>query len=253
LLGGLLYGLGGWGYGGWGYGGYGLASGWGYPSYGYAYDPYAYSGTYYAASAPVTTYVPETVVASTQPPVPAQSEPTAAAPTTSFADQGEAAFRSGDYKQAAYAWRHAIVDNPQNPTLIMMLAQSMFATGNFNEAAGATQAAMQMLPKEQWGVVIGNYKELYRTPQDYTDQLRALEKAVKDKPNDPALRFLLGYHYAYLGYPQQSIDQLDAALKAEPRDEAAKKLRDEMRAKLPKSAIPETPAVPVPPPPAAVP
>jgi hypothetical protein len=104
---------------------------------------------------------------------------------------------------------------------------------------------MHALPKDKWGVVISNYKELYGKPQDYADQLRALESAVREKPDDPGLRFLTGFHYAYLGYPQQSIDQLDKVLKVNPRDEVAKQLRDEMRSKLPSNTTP-------PPPPATV-
>jgi tetratricopeptide (TPR) repeat protein len=163
-----------------------------------------------------------------------------------FAEQGEASFKSGDYKGALYAWRHAIIDDPQNPVMLMMLAQAMFANGNFEEAAGATQAAMQMLPKDKWGVVISNHKELYGNVQDYTDQLRALEKAIKDKPDNPALRFLAGFHYAYLGFPKEAVDQLDKVIKLQPRDEAAKQLRDAMQEKLPK---PVTPVAPEPSPP----
>ena len=77
---------------------------------------------------------------------------------------------------------------------------------------------MHVLPKEQWGVVVSNHKELYGNVQDYTNQLRALEKAVGEKPNDPAQRFLLGFHYAYLGFPQQAVDQLDRELKTTPQD-----------------------------------
>jgi tetratricopeptide (TPR) repeat protein len=149
-----------------------------------------------------------------------------------FSEQGEAAFKAGDYKGAAYAWRHALVDDPQNPVMLLMLGQAMFANGQYNEAAGATQAAMQMLPKDKWGVVVTNFRDLYGNAGDYTTQLRALEKAVKDKPEDPAQRFLLGYHYAYLGYPKQAIDQLDKVLELQPKDEASKQLRDEMKAKL---------------------
>jgi tetratricopeptide (TPR) repeat protein len=159
-----------------------------------------------------------------------------------FTEQGEAAFKAGDYKGAVYAWRHAIIDDPQNPVLLMMLAQSMFATGNFEEAAGATQAAMHIIPKDKWGVVVSNYKDLYGNVQDYTDQLRALEKAVKDKPDNPALRFLTGFHYAYLGFPKEAVDQLEKVIKIQPQDEMAKALRDEMRAKLPKPIAP--PALP---------
>jgi tetratricopeptide (TPR) repeat protein len=115
----------------------------------------------------------------------------------------------------------------------MMLGQALFASGKLDEAAGATQMAMQLLPKDQWGTVVSNAKELYGDYQDYTRQLRSLEGAVKDKPDNPAQRFLLGFHYAYLGFPKESIAQLDKGLKIAPQDQGAKFLRDEMRAKLP--------------------
>ena len=120
----------------------------------------------------------------------------------------------------------------------MMLGQALFATGKFQEAAGATQMAMHVIPKETWGVVAGNYQELYGNAQYYTTQLRALERPVGEKPDDPAQRFLLGFHYAHLGYAQQAVDQLDKGLKVAPQDEMAKLLRDELQAKLPKPATP---------------
>jgi hypothetical protein len=79
------------------------------------------------------------------------------------------------------------------------LAQALFAAGQYEEAAGATQAGMQMLPEEKWGVVIRGYQELYGDMQDYTNQIRALEKARTEKPDSPALRFLLGFQFGYLG------------------------------------------------------
>ena len=121
----------------------------------------------------------------------------------------------------------------------MMYAQALFATGKFDEAAGAVQTAMSQLPKAQWGVVVTNSRELYGRYQDYTMQLRSLEAVIRDKPNDPGLRFLLGYHYGYLGYPQQSIDQLDRVLNLVTKDDFAKQLRDEMRGKLPQLNSPE--------------
>jgi tetratricopeptide (TPR) repeat protein len=151
-----------------------------------------------------------------------------------FAEKGEADFRARDYKGAVYAWKHALTDDSTNGVLLMMLSQGFFATGQYDEAAGAAQQAMQLLPKDEWGIVVKNYKELYGYAQDYTTQLRAVEKAVKDRPNDPALRFLAGLHYAYLGYPKEAVDLLDKGLQAAPRDEMARKLRDEMAAKLPK-------------------
>ena len=67
-----------------------------------------------------------------------------------------------------------------------MFAQALFATGKFDESAGAVQQAMVMLPPDQWGVVVKNYTELYPKVAEYTKQLRALETAVKEQPDSPA-------------------------------------------------------------------
>jgi predicted Zn-dependent protease len=218
--------------------GYGFGGGgWWYPwfnvgvgSYGYDYfDPAAYGN------------VDPALV---QPQDGALSGSDLTANALKFAEAGEMAFWSGDYNGAVYAWRHAVLDAPDNPVLVMMLGQALFATGQFDEAAGATQAAMRVLPKDQWGVVIANFRELYGNVPDYTTQLRALEKAVAEKPDNPARRFLAGFHYAYLGYPQFAIDQLEKGLKAEPRDEMAKQLRDEMQAKLPQTTTPPAATTP---------
>jgi hypothetical protein len=226
------------GYGlGYGYGGYGGYGGYYYNPYCvYGYPDYVGMGGYY--------YPEETpdAIASTEPAVAPKTAGKDEDNAKVFAEKGESDFKARDYKAAVYAWKHAVVDEPTNGVLTMMLAQAFFATGQYNEAAGAVQQAMQLLPKEEWGVVIKNYKELYSNIQDFTDQLRALEKAVKEKPNDPALRFLAGFQYAYLGYPKEAIDQLEKGLKFAPRDQMARKLREELKAKLPKPAEPPSPA-----------
>src|SRR6185369_9122043 len=109
-------------------------------------------------------------------------------------------FRAGKYKDAIHAWQHALVDDPRNGAYVMLLAQALFADGKYDSAAGALQQGTQMMPPENWGVVIANYKALYPNIGDYTTQLRALETARSDKPDSAALRFLLGWHYGYLGY-----------------------------------------------------
>ena len=245
---GLGYGLyGGYGYGGYGYGGYGY----GYPGYAYyGYDPYAagYGAPYGTAYGPGnyngsngTAQSPATNGTS---PAGVKADIATLEAGRDFADKGEEAFKKGDYYGAMYTLRHAAVDDPNNPVVTLLLGQALFATGKFDEAAGATQAAMRQLPKEKWGVVVGHYNEVYGNTKDYTSQLRALEKSIKEKPDDPALRFLAGFHYAHLGFTQPALDQLDRALKLAPRDEMARQLRDDLRGKLNKSAIPPLPPAP---------
>ena len=149
-----------------------------------------------------------------------------------FARQGEAAFKAGNYSKAVRAWRHAVLDDPQNGTLVMMLAQALFAAGNYDEAAGATQQGLLLLPEEQWNIVVVHHKELYGRIGDYTTQLRSLEQARKAKFDDPALRFLLGYHYGFLGYPERALKELDKGLELVPKDELAQKLRTHFAVQL---------------------
>jgi hypothetical protein len=256
------YGWGGYPYYGYGVGlgiglgvGYGLSAGYGYGGYGY-YPGYGYYGYYpYGASSNVyyaptySTYVnnppdtPATQSAATET-APPQAAIGMAASTREFAEKGEEAFKVGKYQDAIYAWRHAVVDDPQNGLLTMMLSQALFASGKYEEAAGATQAAMHLLPKDQWGVVVTHYTQLYGRAHDYTNQLRALEKAVKAKGDEPAVRFLIGFHYAYLGFLERAIDELDDAIRLAPRDEMARQLRDELRAKRAKpAAVPPLPGI----------
>jgi tetratricopeptide (TPR) repeat protein len=129
----------------------------------------------------------------------------------------------------------------------MMYAQALFAHGSYDEAAGATQVAMSLLPAEQWGVVVKNYADLYPNVQNFTDQLRSLEAARNTKPTEPALRFLLGFQYNYLGYPTQATRELDKAVELQPQDGMAKQLLAVIKGG-PSAATPAAPAIPSTPP-----
>src|SRR5262245_50617134 len=143
-----------------------------------------------------------------------------------FVRQGEDALKARDYRSAVRAWRHAVVDDPKNGATIMMLAEALFAVGDYDEAAAAVQQAMMLLPEEKWGGVVSQFRGLYTNIQDYFDQLTELAKAVEQYPNDPALRLELGFQYAYSGHPDLALRQLDKLLELVPQDPIARKLRD---------------------------
>ena len=149
-----------------------------------------------------------------------------------FAGHGELDFRAGYYDGAVRNWKHALVDDPNNGALVLMLAQGLFAVGQYEQAAGATQMAMQMLPPEKWGTVVENYRQLYGNVGDYTNQIRALEKSRLAKPDDPAIRFLLGFHFGYLGHPKSAVAEFAKALELNPKDAGARKVRDLIAAKM---------------------
>ena len=87
---------------------------------------------------------------------------------------------------------------------------------------------MQMLPPDKWGGVVEHYRELYPHIGDYTKQLRALETARDKSADKPALRFLLSYHYGFLGYPKEGLKQLDKCGELAPEDAVAQKLHERL-------------------------
>jgi len=215
---------------------FGLYGGW-LPTYGYPRFAYN-SGTY--VPAPTFDYAPDYSSGGYAPAPPGDTQQMPPAESTEravdFAQQGEMNFKDGRFDQALRNWRHALVDDPRNGGLVLLMAQAMFQTGNYNESAGAIQQGLTMLPSDQWGVVLANYTKLYGHTQPFVDSLRDLEKRRKEKPDDLAVRFLLGYQYGFLGYPKEAIEELDKVLKLAPKDEVAKKLRELMVTKLPKES-----------------
>jgi hypothetical protein len=143
-----------------------------------------------------------------------------------FVRRGEDALKARDYRSAVRAWRHAVVDDPKNGTTIMMLAEALFAAGYYDEAAAAAQQAMMLLPEEKWREAVSKFRGFYTDTQDYTDQLTKLEKAVEGYPNDPSLRFELGFQYANSNHLDLALRQLDKLLEMAPQDQVGRELRD---------------------------
>jgi tetratricopeptide (TPR) repeat protein len=143
-----------------------------------------------------------------------------------FARQGEEAFKGRDYAGATRAWRHAVVDDPRNGGVLLRLAQALFATGEYDEAAGATQQGLTVLPEEKWQSEASSTMTLYMNPQDYNDQLKGLEGAVKATPDDAALRFELAFQYAFSNRRGEAVRELDKLLQIAPQDQIGRRLRD---------------------------
>ncbi|MGD9648180.1 MAG: hypothetical protein AB7U73_20890 [Pirellulales bacterium] len=145
-------------------------------------------------------------------------------PPPTWNQSAVSAFRAGNYALAANNWRHALVDAPRSGLYALRLAQAEFALGNYDNAAEALHLAMTLLPQDEWGQVVRNYKRLYTRNRTFTTQLRALELARKENPDNAAIRFLLGFQYLYLGFPQQAHKQLQVANELAPDDLLARDL-----------------------------
>ena len=62
---------------------------------------------------------------------------------------------------------------------------------------------------------------LYADPDDYTQQLRALEQYVLAKPKAADAHFLLAYHYTTTGHSEAAANQLQQVVNLMPTDRLA--------------------------------
>ncbi len=144
---------------------------------------------------------PPTDVVATPPPAPAND----------YAAAAEAAFRTGDYNTAMQQWKHAMVDDPQNGTLVLLMAQALFAQGNYDEAAARC--------KPQWPTCRREVERRDRQPRrvvssesTYADQVNKLATAAS-RSDSPAMQFLLGYHQGFAGNREAAAASLEKGLK----------------------------------------
>jgi len=160
---------------------------------------------------------------------PAQSQASSRDSTTTpagldFMRRAEAAFRAGRYDEAVRMANHAAVEMPNNPKVLLLLGQALFAVGDYGAAAGAIHQGMGMSDPKSWGAFVQSFRQFYGNVNDYTEQLRRLEKFVQERRDASYAHFLLGYHYGYLGYPEEARRELAEAVRLEDRDELAGQL-----------------------------
>ena len=161
-------------------------------------------------------------------------------------DQARQAFFAGDYDAALKSTDAALKIMPNDAVIHEFRALIMFATGKYHDSAAILYAVLGVGPGWDWTTMIG----LYEHSEDYTKQLRALEQARDNSPEDPALRFVLAYHYQTAGHKEAAAKQLEKLVSINPQDSLAVQLLMELNPdaeipKPPKQVEPPKPSKPV--------
>jgi tetratricopeptide (TPR) repeat protein len=233
------WGYGGLGYGGWGYGGYGLGglglgmlAGLGVGAFGaWGLNPYSYGWGYSSYANPFYG-VPASALAVGQPISAGGVVPTAydynlpldttsavpaddvVNPAVTTFDQARDAFKAGDYPRALDLINQTIKTLPNDADAHEFRALTLFALGQYKDAATTLYAVLSSGPGWDWTTLI----MLYPNVDVYTQQLRALEQYRTQNPNDPSARFVLAYLYTCQGANSAAAAVYDALAKLLPND-----------------------------------
>ena len=225
-----------WGYGGLGYGGFGsglglgmlaglgvgsfgawgmnpYSYGWGYSSYSNPFSGMGYSGI--ANPAFANNVVPATYDY-TMPLDMASAAPAdeVVTPAVSTFDQARDAFKAGDYSKALDLANQTIKTLPNDADAHEFRGVTLFALGQYKDAATALYAVLSAGPGWDWTTLISLYPDV----DPYTQQLRALEQYRTQNPTDPSSRFVLAYLYSSQGSAEAAAREYAELNKLLPND-----------------------------------
>ncbi|MEN6449693.1 MAG: tetratricopeptide repeat protein [Thermoguttaceae bacterium] len=191
---------------------------------GFAYNVVPFTTDYGAYT--VQEQLPEGIVPPREVPVRVTELPAMAA--TNY-DQAVSAFQAGRFDAAVRLAQHAALDDPQNTEIRLLLSLGLFATGQYRAAAAEARTVTMAGPIPDWATVYS----LYGDVGPYTDQLRALEKYVRENSASPEGRFILGFQYMLTGHRDEANPQFLLALEASPQDRLAAELLTRVGGQVP--------------------
>lgn len=136
---------------------------------------------------------------------------TSAPPVTDASNRelGERAFLDGNYEAARQHFVRALLDEPNNPEVMIMYAYCHFATGDYQVAAMAIRRAF-----ESDATLIESPIDLYRlygNPQTLGEHVTRLDQYAAANPDDVQALFLSGYVRYASGDPQEAARILSGA------------------------------------------
>jgi tetratricopeptide (TPR) repeat protein len=129
-------------------------------------------------------------------------------------DQARQSFIAGQYPEALTGVEQALAKLPNDAVLHEFRALTLFALGRYADAAATLYPVLSIQPGMDWTSLSGLYSDV----NVFTGQLRALEAQRDAKPDDPAIRFLLGYLYSCMGFKDQAATQYEKIVAIQPKD-----------------------------------
>jgi hypothetical protein len=149
-------------------------------------------------------------------------QPAAKTSSDTLFDDGVKAFGQGSYNAAADKFANAMKLSPDDTVLPFAYSQSLFAQGQYEQAASTLRDALAKSSPEKMGVYYP--RGLYLDDNTLTNQIDQLNKEVQANPNNSDTQLLLGYQQLGMGETQQAIEHLNSAQNDKNNEAAASML-----------------------------
>jgi tetratricopeptide (TPR) repeat protein len=229
---------------GWGFGvgpwlGWGLAP-WGFGSalYGMGYMPF--NNPYYSSQTVVATQPSAAAVFDYSRPIDTVSPPVATSVSDDAMktlDEARELFKQGNYADALQRADTALAKIPNDAAVHEFRALCLFALNRYDDAAATLYSVLAVGPGWDWATL----SSLYPNVDEYTSQLRALEKFCKDNPDSASARFVLAYQYLTEGHNEAAASTLKKVVALKPDDSLSAKLLRQLSPEEKTAAAPSPP------------
>lgn len=136
-----------------------------------------------------------------------------------YRDKGDAAFREGRYSDAAHHYARSIEYEPENPINYLVLADALFATGDYHYAAFALGKAVEC-DANIFDKLVDKHA-FYADPAEFDRQIVFAEEYLNDHFLDDDARLVLAANYLYANRMAQALDLLSSSFSAPVRESKA--------------------------------
>lgn len=137
-------------------------------------------------------------------------------------DNGLDKFKSADYRGALSDFDKALKMLPGDAVVHETRCLALFAVADYSKAAAGLNSYLAVAPGMDWTTMSG----LYGNIEDYTTQLRSLERYTVANPSDASSHFVLAYHYLVTGSKEAATEALGVVVSNQPKDVTAKRMFD---------------------------
>jgi tetratricopeptide (TPR) repeat protein len=126
---------------------------------------------------------------------------------------GDQAFQESRFGDAVHFYAKAVEFSPRDGILYLILADALFATGDYHYAAYALRRAFELDSKLAMSVV--DKHGFYADPLEFDRQIATLELYIQDHFLDDDARLVLAANYLFGGRPAASVELLENAFSRE--------------------------------------
>jgi len=136
-----------------------------------------------------------------------------------YLELGDRAFREGRYTDAVQFYAKAVEFAPDQGALYLVLADALFAAGDYHYGAYAIRRALELDPSLIDTTV--DKHGFYPDPGSFDQQLTTLERYLADHGTDRDARLVLGLNYLFASRPKDAVRTIELGTGAMVDDPAA--------------------------------